>query len=210
MQQNKRPLIIGITGSIGSGKSTFCKFISRKYKVYSADKFAHQAILRKAVIDKLKQRWGSKILQGTKPDRDLIAQIVFNNKEEINFLNSIIHPIVLEKMQRLVEKCSESVIFFEIPLLFEAHLKDSFDHIITIVSSLEIRIKRIISRDNLTSSEIYSRLQNQLKDEIKISQADTIIINNDGLIQLEEQAKTLLKKIKTFQYRKVTPFVITK
>lgn len=206
MLQNKRPLIIGITGSIGSGKTTVCKIIEQHYPVYYADSIAHQAIEQENVVKSLINRWGRGILHNGIINRQAISRIVFQNKTELDFLNSVVHPAVLVIMQNIVDSTSDKIIFFEVPLLFEAHLKDCFDYIVLVTAEEEVKFNRIQSRDGLDEEEIKERMLSQINDKLKIKSADVIIYNNGTLLDLDLHVTKFLNEVSDIQYREIVPF----
>ncbi|MFO7660655.1 MAG: dephospho-CoA kinase [Candidatus Cloacimonadaceae bacterium] len=206
MQQNNRPKVIGITGSIGSGKTTVCKIIEADYPVFYADKIAHQVLEHKQVKKKLISRWGKSIIANDKLNRKAIADIVFNNQAELGYLNSVVHPVVLKSMQENVDKLNDKLIFFEIPLLFEADLRQCFDLVVLIIAKKQTRISRLQKRDHLSKNDIQNRINAQTEDEIKVKMAD-LVINNDGtLVQIQEKVKQFVNTISTYPYRDIRPF----
>ncbi|HNV61350.1 MAG TPA: dephospho-CoA kinase, partial [Candidatus Cloacimonas acidaminovorans] len=154
MSQNKKPLLIGITGNIGSGKSAFCNFLAANgLKVISADAVANQHLEDPAIKEALIKRYSTAILSPSNEDngkgiinRKILADIVFGSEEETQYLNSLIHPLVLQDFQRIVEQSNEEALCFEVPLLFEANLQDCFDYIVLISASLETRLMRLEKR----------------------------------------------------------------
>ena len=135
MSQNKKPLLIGITGNIGSGKSAFCNFLAANgLKVISADVVANQHLEDPAIKEALIKRYSTAILSPSNEDngkgiinRKILADVVFSSEQETQYLNSLIHPLVLQDFQKIVEQSNEEALCFEVPLLFEANLQDCFD-----------------------------------------------------------------------------------
>ncbi len=206
MQPNNRPRIIGITGSIGSGKTTVSKIIEADYPVYYADTIAHQVLELDQVKNKLLSRWGEAILDKEKVNRKAIADIVFENQTELTFLNSIVHPEVLISMQDIVNKSRKDVVFFEVPLLFEANLKSCFDLVVLIVAKKQVRISRLQIRDHLSESEIQNRIDAQKADAVKSKLADLVITNDGTTTQLQDKVKQFLETVPKLPYRDVSPF----
>lgn len=206
MQQNNRPILIGITGSIGSGKTTFCKLLEPQFDVYYTDKLAHQIINEIEVKNILIQRWGEGILKNNEIDRDAVANIVYKDTKELSFLNSIIHPKVLEQLQKIATSSSDDVIFIEVPLLFETKMEQCFDFVIMISSIIEERVKRIKIRDNLALEKIYAIISKQISDDSKIKSADHVVYNNNDLAYLKQQADLLVQKVYTLSKRRTIPF----
>ncbi|PKN77829.1 MAG: dephospho-CoA kinase [Candidatus Cloacimonetes bacterium HGW-Cloacimonetes-1] len=190
MRPNKRPLLIGITGNIGTGKSSVCSLIEQQFTVVYADEVAKTILESQHCKDILFQRWGSKVLSKDAIDRVSIAKIVFQDPHELDFLNNLIHPLVLAIFETFVENATEEVLFFEVPLLFEANLAASFDFIVLITAERDIRIKRLLERDQTDVESITARIDAQLDDALKMHAVDHIIVNNgepEELVQAVEQ-----------------------
>ncbi len=197
--QSNNPLVIGVTGNIGSGKTTVCKMITEKYPVYFSDELAHQVLLFPQVITKLTERWGRRILTDDAIDRKKVAQIVFRDAYELDFLNKTLHPFILEKMHQIVRSFTERYIFFEVPLLFEANLEDCFDCIILVTCIDENRLLRLQNQKDINSEEIKRRLKHQIPEELKVLKADFVIDNNGDISQLSNQVTNLLIDIPKFK-----------
>ncbi|HOR30745.1 MAG TPA: dephospho-CoA kinase, partial [Candidatus Syntrophosphaera thermopropionivorans] len=164
-----QPILIGITGNIGSGKTTFCNLLEEKgFKVIYADEIAQQQLNQPDTLKTLIKRWGKGIVKNGQPQRDKIAEIVFNNKSELDFLNSIVHPKTLSALQQIVDNSTEKYLFFEIPLLFEAGLELCFDYIILIRAPREVRINRLLQKGKETREQIEARINAQIDDQDKI------------------------------------------
>lgn len=206
MPQNNNPLLIGITGTFGSGKSLFCWFVEQHYRVVYADKLADLVLNKREITHKLKMQWGDLILKNGKPDKKLISQIVFSNNDELFFLNSLIHPEVLRAMQDIVDNSQELVLFFEVPLLFETKLEHCFDHVVLVQAVENIRINRLLQNRNLSESEINSRIKNQMEDNIKMRMADTVIQNNGSKKELAEAVEKFLSGIHNIKHKEKISF----
>ncbi|HQQ67553.1 MAG TPA: dephospho-CoA kinase [Candidatus Cloacimonadota bacterium] len=199
----KRPLLIGITGNIGSGKSSFCELLeSSGLRVIYADRVAEKYLFE--LQDVWVQRWGRGILSAGIPDKKKIAAIVFDHEEERAYLNQKVHSLVLQDFQRSVETREEAVLCFEIPLLYEVGLQDCFDYLVLISVRRDIALSRIATRDKISESEIIKRLEAQMSDEGK--HADLMIDNSGNRAELEAQARSLITSIATLSYRTVRPF----
>ncbi|MDD4310811.1 MAG: dephospho-CoA kinase [Candidatus Cloacimonetes bacterium] len=214
MLQNKRPFLIGITGNIGSGKSSFCRaLVSNGLTVFSADNIARQRLYSPEVKQKLIERYSTSITgefaDGITIDNAKLANIVFSDPAEIEFLNSLLHPLVLKDLQDIVDKCTEPVLCFEIPLLIEANLQDCFDYIVMISIPENLRISRLRERGE-TPEMIKMRLQNQLGDSVKQDRVDYCIDNSHSKEQLETTAKHFIETIPNLPKRTVKPFISIK
>ena len=214
MSPNKFPLLIGITGNIGSGKSVFCNFLTAKgLKVISADDIANQHLDDPEIKETLIKRYSTAVLSTSRDDKTksiinhkILADIVFGSDEETKFLNSLIHPLVLQDFQRIMEQSQDEVLCFEVPLLFEANLQDCFDYIILISASLETRLKRLEKRgeDRIKAQQ---RMLYQIPDTEKRLLVDLVIENDGDLVSLQKAAAALIEKIPYLQYKKVRSFV---
>ena len=175
-------LKIGLTGGVGSGKSTIAKIIETLgYPVYISDSKASELINRNEEIKKhLTELFGKDIYQ---PDGNLnkkrLANIIFNDKEAIKQVNSIVHPAVTQDFMKWCSAQRCPFLFFESAILFESKLENLFDYIILIITDLETRMKRVISRDSTTREKVIERINNQMPDEIKQTKSDFVIYNNN-------------------------------
>ncbi|HPX62996.1 MAG: dephospho-CoA kinase [Candidatus Cloacimonetes bacterium] len=202
-----QPILIGITGNIGSGKTTFCNLLEEKgFKVIYADEIAQQQLNQPDTLKTLIKRWGKGIVKNGQPQRDKIAEIVFNNKSELDFLNSIVHPKTLSALQQIVDNSTEKYLFFEIPLLFEAGLELCFDYIILIRAPREVRINRLLQKGKETREQIEARINAQIDDQDKIPLCDLVIDNSNDLTELNNQLNSLLSTLKDIKPKEKIPF----
>ena len=214
MSQNKKPLLIGITGNIGSGKSAFCNFLAANgLKVISADAVANQHLEDPAIKEALIKRYSTAILSPSNEDngkgiinRKILADIVFGSEEETQYLNSLIHPPVLQDFQRIVEQSNEEALCFEVPLLFEANLQDCFDYIVLISASLETRLMRLEKRGE-DRTKAQQRMLHQMTDTEKRFLVNLVIENDGDLLSLQKSAVSFIEKIPYLPHKKVRPFV---
>lgn len=190
-------LKIGITGGIGSGKTTVCRiFESIGIPVYNADIAAKNIVnFDKNVTHEIVSAFGSDILdENDFIDRKKLGAIVFNDKEKLKKLNSIVHPAVAKHFADWLEKNKKSkYILKEAAILFESGAYKAVDSVITVVAPKELRIKRSIERDSSNRAEIEQRMNNQMSDEEKIKLSDYVIYNNESellipqILKLHEQ-----------------------
>ena len=184
---------IGLTGGIGSGKSTVSKIlISEGIPVYDSDSRAK--ILMNSSIELKKniiQKFGKKSYINNKLNRAYLSNIVFNNESEIIKINSIVHPYVYNDFINWKKSVFSKYVIFESALIFETGSYKNNDFNILVVSDLEERIKRVKERDNLSKKDIMTRILNQWSDDEKITLCDYLIKNNS----LKETKKTVLKMI---------------
>jgi len=205
MRASKRPLLIGITGNIGSGKSTFCRLLEREGdKVFYADRVAAKYL--QLLKDVWVERWGEHVLREGALDKRKIAAIVFNDPIQLEYLNSRIHPLVLQEFQSIVETSLETELYFEIPLLFETNLQACFDFAILIQVDPEILIKRVVRRDKARHEDIVKLLAAQMPDAQKVGLADLVIDNSGKEKALRLQLLKFLGTVGKIPRREVQAF----
>lgn len=191
--------IIGLTGGIGSGKSTVAKYlISKEIPVYIADDEARKLMQSKAVINAIVKVFGPEVLGNDGLlDRKALANIVFNDKEKLALLNGIVHPKVKKHFEAWVEKNkTHPFVVKEVAILFETQGHLQCDKTILVTAPLDVRIERTMKRDHVTKEEVLLRIQNQLPDEEKVKLADYVIQNinlEDTYNQIDELLKDLYK-----------------
>lgn len=184
---------IAITGNIASGKTAVEKLLSAKgFTVYDTDKIAHSLLENsQEVLDVFKNY---DIQTNGKIDRKKLGDIVFSDKNLLKKLEAILHPQVKKELLKLFEK-DDFIVFVSVPQLFEANFEDLFDKIVFITAPEDIRLERLMNRNNLNKDEALKRIQAQEKDEIKIPKCNFVIQNNADLTNLERQVNGLLASI---------------
>ena len=204
----KRPLIIGITGSIASGKSQVVKVLQEAaYKVYSTDELGHQVLEMDQVKEKLISKFGKKILSGDNTiDRSKLGEVVFADKANLDYLNSLSHPQIFAIMNKIINQSRDKYIFFEVPLLFEAKLSDHFDFIITVSASEENQVHRLRQRNSLTADNARRKISTQLPNKIKEEKADFVIKNDGDLLELPAQVQALITVLPQIKTRNIKQF----
>lgn len=172
-------MLIGLTGGIGSGKSTVAQYIQSKgYPVYFADIEAKKVMQRAEVIEKIVTLFGEEILENGKINKIKLANIVFENTSSLNALNNIIHPAVAKDFESWRENHStSSLIFKEAAILFESGSYKDCDKIITITAPKDIRIHRVLERDQTNEEDVEKRMKHQWDEVKKISFSDFTIVN---------------------------------
>lgn len=204
---DSEPIRIGITGNIGSGKSSFCEMLmERGCKVIFADKIAQDQLNAPDTIRQLTRRWGKEVLRGGKPDRRKIASIVFNRKSELDFLNSVVHPKTLNELQNISDSSSERFLFFEIPLLFEAGMQRCFDYIVLVKADRGKRLTRLLKSGKESPSQIQARMNSQISDIEKIPLCDMVVDNSGTQRTLQKQAESLISRLDSIRKRDTIPF----
>ncbi len=175
-------LKIGVTGGIGSGKSTVCRvFGILGVPVYNADDRARNILYCDEEVKRsLLEAFGESLFTGGKPDRRKLASLVFDNSEALGTLNSIVHPAVRNDFNVwLDDHHGEPYIVKEAAILFETGTWRELDWIILVTAPEQVRVERIMERDGITRDEVEKRVDNQWPDEKKIPLAGTVIRNDD-------------------------------
>jgi len=203
MRSNKRPLLIAITGNIGSGKSTVSRIVGEKYPLYSADVAANRFLDEPSVQQKLTMQFGRDLIKDNKINRKQLASMVFSNSDNLRYLESLLHPLVLKEFEQIILASSEPYLFFEIPLLFEAGIEKCFDYIILVTADPETRIQRLVRRDGSSPADIEKRIQFQIPDEEKIPFSNLVINNDLDPHSLENQVLSFLNGLHRITFRQI-------
>jgi len=189
---------VGITGGIGSGKTTVCKiFEILGIPVYNADERAKELIATdKSIIKQVKQLFGNDVYdEDGKLDKKRVASVIFNFPEILNKYNKIVHPAVFKDAEKWMQRYSNSdYVIKEAALLFETGSNKQLDKIICVTAPLELRIARVIERDHTTAEAVKDRIANQWSEEEKINASD-FIIHNDGSTPLIRQVLQIHEKL---------------
>ena len=192
------PKIIGLTGGIGSGKTTVADFIEEHgYPVYYSDVRAKEIVndnlsLKKQIIDLL----GSEAYtEDGLYNRKWVAEQVFNNNELLQELNHLIHPAVKLDFEEWVSKQTKPFIFKETALLFELQLNEQCYQSVLVTADDNIRMKRVMDRDQKTYREVESIMDKQMPEKLKIKKADFIIYNNANIEALKIETQKFIEEL---------------
>jgi dephospho-CoA kinase len=171
--------IIGLTGGIGSGKTTVAnEFSSLGIPVYITDLEAKKLMESDSVLKQIKEEFGSTVFDKGVLLRDKLSEIVFNNDKRLAKLNSIVHPAVKQHFREwLLEHQNNPFVIYESAILFESGSYKECDYVVNVVAPLEIRIQRVMERDKTTREKVLERVKNQWNDEEKSSKSDFIVKN---------------------------------
>ncbi|GAA7545517.1 dephospho-CoA kinase [Helicobacter pylori] len=189
---------IALTGGIGTGKSTTIKILeSQGYPILDADKIAHQLLQEHRF--KIAQHFGSEILEKDILNRKKLGAIVFQNANELKWLEGFLHPLIRERMlEKAYElKKNHQAYFLDIPLFFEVGGKKCYpvSKVVLIYAPKALQIERLLERDKLKKAEILQRLACQMDIEQKRAMSDYIIDNSSGLKDLNKQVERFLKTL---------------
>ncbi len=188
--------IIGLTGGIGSGKTTLAKQIqSLGIPVYIADEEAKKLIDTPEIIKKIQNEFGELVFENNHLNKEKLAEIVFKSPEKLSLLNQIIHPAVQSDFANwLLLHQKYSIVFKEAAILFESGSYKDCDQIITVVAPLESRIERVMKRDGISHDKVLDRISNQWTDEMKI-QKSNFVIDNSTQENALSQLHVILQKL---------------
>ncbi len=192
------PKIIGLTGGIGSGKTTVARFIEEfGFPVYYSDDRAKAIVNESEDLKmKIKELLGEESYdKNGLYDRKFVADKVFNNRDLLQQLNEIIHPAVRIDFENWVKKQSKYLVFKETALLFELKLNRQCYKSLLVTAEDNIRIKRVMDRDKKTYREVEAVMEKQMPERDKIKMADCIIYNNTNLEELKEQTEKVVFSI---------------
>jgi dephospho-CoA kinase len=199
MKSNYSCFKIGVTGSIGSGKTTVCRQIQELgYPVFYSDLEAKQLMnYNSRLISGVKQLFGELAYKNGELDRTYLSQIVFNNPSLLQELNQLVHPEVRRSFDEFVSaNCYKKLVFNEAAILFETGAYKNFDFTILVHAPKEIRLKRVQLRDQITENQALERMKNQWPDEKKIALADFTIENYKR--EILPQLEIILSKISSY------------
>ena len=195
---NNLPKIIGLTGGIGSGKSTVAKFIEEMgFPVYYSDVRAKEIVnddelLKKGIIELLGEKAYD---ENGLYDRKYVAEIVFNDEELLQKLNGMIHPAVKYDFEKWVGNQTTEFVFKETALLFELKLNESCFKSVLVTADDNLRLKRVMDRDGKTYREVENVMNKQMPEKDKIKIADFVIFNNDGMDELQAETENVIRQI---------------
>lgn len=186
---------LGITGGIGSGKSTVSKLFSMLgIPVYIADIESKRLVATSIVIkEKLIRLFGEELFTEGVLNKPLLASYIFNDKEKLETVNKIIHPEVKKDFDEWVDNHSQyNIIAQESAILFESGFNRFVDKVITVYAPQEIRIERTIAREGISRDKVLERIQSQMCDEEKVKLSDFIIVNDDTKSLIEQVSEIIL------------------
>lgn len=170
---------IGLSGGIGTGKSTVAKiFAAMNIPVYNADEKAKSFYINPKIAQKIAERFSLKLDKNKRINLKDLAAVAFSNKNNLQYLNNLIHPLVTADFEEWCMRQKSPYVLMESAIIYEANLSHLFDRIIIVAASEELVIKRIMERDAMKAEQIQQRKSMQWKQSEKISKADYIIENN--------------------------------
>jgi len=187
-------MIVGLTGGIGSGKTTVAKLFQNfdTVAVYIADLEAKKIMNSSdSVRTKIIEVFGKSTFKNNQLDRAYLASIVFNNKEKLHLLNSIVHPEVKKNFQEFLQlHRKKAYIVYESAILFETNNQQQFNYVISVFATLEERVLRVIKRDHSTKQQVLDRINQQWKEDKKLLLSNYVIFN-DAFHKTESSVKEI-------------------
>lgn len=177
---------IGITGSLGTGKSAASNFFLEKgHLVISADQINQNLLEKKEVIKHI-----NNLLFKTDSEslnKEEIRKLIFSDSEKKKELENYLHPLIYNEMVRQINESQEKIVFLEIPLLYETNFKDLVDYVIVVYLDEDIQIKRVMKRDNILHDEVVNIIKNQMPLREKVLKADYVIDNSKTVDETNKQ-----------------------
>ncbi len=196
--------VIGLTGQSGAGKTTVCRvFEENGFVIINADKIARQVMEpAQPCLAEVVECFGKEVLnEDGNLNRQLLADIVFNDKEKLKQLNAISYPYITKEILKRIKVLNsenEKYVLIDAPTLFESRADDFCDLIISVVATEKNRTARIADRDGITSEQIKQRFSSQHTERFFVNHSDFIIKNNKSFNELVEKAKEVAEKIKEY------------
>ncbi len=196
---------IGLTGGIGTGKSTVSKILHQKgFPVLNADAYGHEALKQKGVIQELLSHFGKDIISSESEktskvmiDRKALGDIVFADLHKKAILENILHPIIkamVEERKKQLKKSKTSLAIYDVALLFEKNMQAKFDCVLLVAADKDVVYKRLKKSRSLTKEKIDLIMNSQIPQEEKLKLTPFVIWNNGAIRELEMQCDLLLKK----------------
>ncbi|HUV01128.1 MAG TPA: dephospho-CoA kinase [Bacteroidales bacterium] len=179
---NKPLLKLGVTGGIGSGKTSVCRVFSvLGIPVFTADIEAKDIMDNdREIIQNLNSIAGKDLYPEGRLDREELAKLIFNDQDLLHKVNSLVHPLIFGNFLQWVEKQNAPYVIMEAAILFESGGSEYVDKVVTVVAPVEERIERIVRGNKLTREQVLARIRNQMDDDLKIKQSDFVINNSEN------------------------------
>jgi dephospho-CoA kinase len=202
MSTQRRPFLVGVTGGIGTGKSSACRLLAEKHTVLSSDAIARELLeTNEYLMSQIKDEFGEEAYEAPgKLNRKYLAEIVFSNEDKLAAINAIVHPVTVDSMLQQVQELGEqghTLVFVESALIFEVGVNVLYDAVIAIVADREKVLLRFQEMDSHSTEDIIRRMDKQLSQEEKAKRADFVIRNNGTKEDLERSTSLILTIIES-------------
>ncbi len=193
-------LKVGLTGSIGTGKSTVSKiFKELGAYVIDADQIVHSLLKEESVKEKIREILGNVFDDKGEIDKKKVAEIIFNNPEKKKQLEALIHPLVFERIQEKIKniekKDPDAVVVVEVPLMIETGSYKNYDVVIVVYAPEEIQLKRLLNR-GMEKEDALKRIKSQMPIDEKVKYADIVIENTGTLEELKKKVENVYRELK--------------
>ena len=197
-------MVIGLTGGIGTGKSTVSQILKdRGFPVIDLDVISHEVIEFSSVVEKIVQNFGREVLDEDEAgnctiSREKLGKIIFANKEKRLALNSIMHPEILKVMHKKILECKSEknkIIFVEVQLLFEVQWEKEFDYILLVATKRDMQVRRVLERDKRSEEEAWNIINSQMSLDEKREKSDFVIENDGNMDDLNKKVDKFLKSL---------------
>ena len=210
-------MVIGLTGGIGTGKSTVSQILRNKgFSVIDLDVISHKVIEFPSVVEKIVKNFGKEVLENNENNndgnrtvsREKLAKIIFSDREKRFTLNSIMHPEILRIMHKKILECESKnekenkIIFVEIQLLFEVQWEKEFDYILLVAAKRDIQVRRVLERDKRSEKEAWDIINSQMSLDEKRGKSDFVIENDGNIDDLNRKVDKFLKILEQQQFQK--------
>jgi dephospho-CoA kinase len=194
LSREEQYLRVGVTGGIGSGKSTVCKLFAQMGRVViSADEIARELTATSDDIKAaIRETFGDEVFHPSGAlNRKALAEVVFNNQEAKEKLNAIIHPLVFETIEARINALKPSqrspYVIIEAALIYESRMDDDMHYVIVVDAKEELRIERVMERDEVDRAAVLARIRSQMNVQEKVELADFVIVNEGTEADLIER-----------------------
>jgi dephospho-CoA kinase len=182
MKERKPGFKLGITGGIGSGKTSVCRvFEVLGIPIFSADRAANELMEKdKEIVSKINSIIGKDLYSSGSLNRMELATIIFNDDKLLKKINSVVHPAVFDAFEKWTINQTGSYVIMEAAILFESGAAEFVDRVATVVAPVEQRVQRVILRNKLSREQVMERMRNQIEDEERIKLSDYVINNSEN------------------------------
>lgn len=197
MSKMSKKKVIGITGSMGSGKSEISRYLRNKYPVLDCDQ-VNADLLKKGNLgyQKLNDLHIVELDSNGEIIKESLASYMFSNVEHRKQVEAILHPLIFDEMHKWIHEQESLIVFVEMPILFEISAQEHFDSIWCVVADLDVALSRLQTYRNFTREQALARLVSQMNPEEKMAKSDIVLRNNSTVEQLHMQIEDALKEEK--------------